>query len=558
MKKFILACEQNSTECLKRLPELENEFFSQTFQTSNHLLKPGYFSFANFADINRIGVLIKRNILILRLENDKLYLVHNFPNEVCRREFLYVVIKKENTSNIWQLVSLNYFLPPNQIVVENSLFSASVNLLSTNFDSDVENDDDEKISSNLQIINQLLATTTTSQDNYPKENDVILLLRFNCCLKKNIRFFSKLFSGKNCYFSLEYVYFDANIYSSQLIAIEEARKKNQLKIVSLFLNDSLLGFIGKNNNNNTIDSSIMIEPIVSNLLHIKNRDKIRSENFSNIPLHVTTEEFLKAREKRNANEKYRPKKFAKICSCNLCASSTAFDQNMNLSGPEQLCKTKWLLRDLLKMVGFDSDSMLNIVEKLSELSVASFDIESRTVNVDMYKCFNDVNLNFDKSLNEAKFERGCAVEAVQKPCMLAHTDKLDDTSQKNKLTFFECKSDSEAEIFDMFKAYWTWLVDRQKLLIAEKTKIAQPILKIVDRLEKEHSDFCTAWSNLYGHEPDLHFHRSQKDGQARSPDDLKTLFFKDANSSFKQTLFGQLKTELQKLIHQLNVFSFYG
>lgn len=544
MKTFILAGEQDNTECLKRLPNLEKEFFSQTFQISKPLTKPGYFSVNNFADINRIGVLVKQSIIILRIENDKIYLLHNFPNKISKRPFLYIAIQAIPKTANFQIHTMDFSLSPDHIAVENNLFSKTIPLqlpISSNNNNN-SNENANKTEIELEKI--------ISLDDSLSSTNVVLLMRFNCCLKKNVSF-SKLFSPKNCYFSLEHIYYDKQKYSSELEAIKKSQKEKNLKIVFSFLNDSFLGVI-----NNNISEKFE-KTIVSNIMGIKNRDKIRRENFANIPLHVSHEEFIKAKEKRNANKKYKPKVFNKICLCKLC-SATSFDSNMNASGPEQLCKSKWLLQDLLKLLGFNSPNMLKIVDQLAELSVASFDIESRSVKVDMHNFEKDVKIFFPKPLDSSGAVRGCAVEAIQKPCMLAHTDKLDNKSDtNNNIKIFECQNDSEAEIFDMFTSYWTYLVERQKLITEEKKKIANPIYKIVERLEKEHRDFCELWSNQYGHLPELHMHRTKKSKKIDS-NSLKLLFLKDANSSFKTSLFGQLKSELEKMIHQLNVFSFYG
>lgn len=546
MKECVLNGEHDNTECLKRLPDLEKEFFSQTFQISSPSLKPGYFSFNNFADLNRIAVLIKMSIIVLRIENSRMYLVHNFPNKY-RKPYLYIGLKKEKTTTPWQLFIICYGLSPEHLLVEQSLFP-NTTLISSLASNDRPCENNQVV---LNDIEQLLSLLC--EKNSIKEGDVIVSLRFNCCLKKT-GCFSKLYSSKNCSFALEHVFYENNLFSSKLTAIEEAVKNKKLKLVSTFLNASCIGLIG----NNTSINVKKVNEIIRNIMHIQNRDKIRSENFSHIPLTVTHEEFLKAQEERNSKKKYRPKNITKICSCKLCSATTTFDTNMNLAGPEQLCKTKWLLRDLLNLLGFNSLEMLDIVEKLSELSVASFDIESRTVSLDMHNFANDVNIDNSNLQKSKDFFKGCAVEAIQKPCMLAYSDKLDEkipTDNNNKLTFFECETDLEADIFSMFKSFWNYLEKRQKTLIEEKRKIAHPILKIIERLEAEHSDFCGQWSQRYGHLPELHLHRTKKYSDIQT---LQTLFFKDANSSFKQTVFGQLKTELEKMIHQLNIFSFYG
>jgi len=109
----------------------------------------------------------------------------------------------------------------------------------------------------------------------------------------------------------------------------------------------------------------------------------------------------------------------KICKCNLCLANE-YDNNMSLQGPEQMNKVKMTISDILKLIGQNSSKNLEIVDKLCSWSIASFDIESRTVATDM-----EPPCHFQQNhieINGSNIPR--YVKKVQKPCMVAHWDAL--------------------------------------------------------------------------------------------------------------------------------------
>lgn len=110
----------------------------------------------------------------------------------------------------------------------------------------------------------------------------------------------------------------------------------------------------------------------------------------------------------------------KWCQCSLCTASK-YDANMSKAGPERLVVTPYTPAELMKMLGlWSEDESAELLEKVCELSLASMDIESRTVSVDLagprpgpYVPYAEVD---DESSLEAH------VLKVQKPIMIAHLD----------------------------------------------------------------------------------------------------------------------------------------
>jgi len=139
---------------------------------------------------------------------------------------------------------------------------------------------------------------------------------------------------------------------------------------------------------------------------------------------------------------------------------------MSREGPEQLCKVPLTVRDLLEMIGQDTEENLAIVDDLCRLSIATFDIESRTVATDMQQS-DDVLQQSHVEANGANMPYH--VFGIQKPCMVAHWDAL------CELKHFPpeiqvAQSDDEAAIYTMFEKYWAAVEQRVKVLRELKLK----------------------------------------------------------------------------------------
>jgi hypothetical protein len=230
------------------------------------------------------------------------------------------------------------------------------------------------------------------------------------------------------------------------------------------------------------------------------------------------------------------KEIAKLCKCQIC-SSIAYDGNMGKAGPERLCTVQLDVTDLLQMLGAATDDNLRIVERLCQLSVASMDIESMTVKVHVDE--PEPVLAYDPIDDVAM---GGFVKKVQKPIMISHIDTLlyeesgDRPDLEIDLLTFTAESDREEDIYKMMKNYWNKVVERKQQVWEEKKRVAQPILDLIEKYNRAHIQFFRYWQ------------------LSRTPqEDLKAV-----GDVWWQSIPGKLQKAMAALIHQYEIFSFYG
>ena len=270
------------------------------------------------------------------------------------------------------------------------------------------------------------------------------------------------------------------------------------------------------------------------------RDKPKSTNFLNLPsvnLDERREALAKVEAKKKLKQAAEGKKISygdtrtKVCVCPTCRQSDKFDINMGRGGPERLCVYSLCLSELLKMLGFDTDENLNIVEQLCSLSMASMDIESMTVEVDLEPPAREGAGLFYGVVDDVKLQGH--FKKVQKPVMIAHLDQLSD---ENDVKVFTIESDAEEDIYKMMREYWKFVAERHEAVRKEKHKLARSLLLLVQTYKVAHFEFSQQWC-IANQIPtqDQTYHRS-----------------------YKQSLVGQLEKRLRMLINEYTVFSFYG
>ena len=132
-------------------------------------------------------------------------------------------------------------------------------------------------------------------------------------------------------------------------------------------------------------------------------------------------------EERDSKEKVKLKKqlrnrcnqIVKHCRCKTCHQETEFNCNMSSGGPEKLLTHKLTVQDLALLMGENKGDIDFLLDQLSSLSVAAFDIESMTVKLDHRMAEPD--LPFADIDTTAREQQSLA---LQKPIMLAHRDGL--------------------------------------------------------------------------------------------------------------------------------------
>ena len=240
----------------------------------------------------------------------------------------------------------------------------------------------------------------------------------------------------------------------------------------------------------------------------------------------------KAKKSSDRKSKWRGDKLKKFCQCITCVESPLYDVNMSRGGPEKLLTHKLILSELIKILGAHSDETTAILEQLSRLSIAAFDIESMTVPLDH-------SSNADSQIPFCEIDtasRGQQALAVQKPIMLAHRDALMHSNEDCEV--FTLESDEESSIYQLIKNYWKYVVQRHARLKIIKKNLAQPLLLLCERYQKAYFDYAENW---------------------RDPEnvDIK-LELRQVVSGWRQSFPGKLENELNRLINSFEIFSFYG
>ena len=267
-------------------------------------------------------------------------------------------------------------------------------------------------------------------------------------------------------------------------------------------------------------------------------------DYQGIPKVEKTKAEAAREERKKKRQKSKSKmrqadNFTKICRCELCSSS-AYDDNMSKGGPERLCTVQLDVRDLLDMMGAHTPENVDLVERLSEMSLAAFDIESMTVSVDATPPESVVNYS---SIDDSAL--GGYTKKVQKPIMIAHMDygtarDLSDAGENSGgVITFTAESDAEYHIYKMMEVYWKTVLVRHRLLEDEKRLLAGPLIKMVEEYRRAH----IACISDYAFEEGL-------GSTSKAYENMVKMWW--------HTVPGKLELALNKLIRGYTIFSFYG
>ena len=239
------------------------------------------------------------------------------------------------------------------------------------------------------------------------------------------------------------------------------------------------------------------------------------------------EQFVRERKK-----KYKCDDIPKYCRCESCHVATDYDCNMSRGGPEKLITHKLTLSDYVKILGALTPEFEEILNDLSRLSVAAFDIESMTVKLSHLPPGG-------RGLPYAEIDSASLALhslALQKPVMLSHRDALLPVSEPCPL--FTLKSNEESDVYKLLRDYWKYVRQRHKAVSLAKKQLAQPLLDLVRDYESAYLEYAKNW---------------------RDPTDSnKSLTYEETISGWRNSLPGQLYARAQTLIAKYDIFSFYG
>jgi hypothetical protein len=280
----------------------------------------------------------------------------------------------------------------------------------------------------------------------------------------------------------------------------------------------------------------------------------------------TAEQEKAAAEKKRQKAKREAKKIKeKLCHCSIC-SGKSFDGNMDRSGPEKLYKTDLMLRQILQVLGELTPDNEAIIDQMCRLSMASMDIESRTVQVDLRhpEVFTVLT-----EKNDGPSLMGCQahVKKIQKPIMIAHQDELTEG-----VIHFTAENDSEEAIYSMMSKYWTQVMACQMECQEKKRQLAKPLFELAQKYQNSllqlGEDFLQR-QVLQQQQPTdspttscetTAAAAADNDGQEEANRAKLKLFFEEQHLAnfWKKSLPGRLFDRISRLVEEYHVFSFYG
>lgn len=175
-------------------------------------------------------------------------------------------------------------------------------------------------------------------------------------------------------------------------------------------------------------------------------------------------------EKKMKEGKWRGCQKWKLCDCDVCQESAKeYEFNMDDDGPEKLLTVDFGCRELLRLLGLDSRENLDLVDRLVDLSIAAFDIESKTVEVDAVRPDPNLYSEIDPQMSvEGHYKK------IQRPIMIAHMDGLDEEGDPQTWTV---QGDDEFQVYKMMEDYFRNVLQRKKRADAEKCRLAEGLRK---------------------------------------------------------------------------------
>ena len=202
------------------------------------------------------------------------------------------------------------------------------------------------------------------------------------------------------------------------------------------------------------------------------------------------DKLAKLAAKKNARAR-KIDEIRKWCECESCSKSTEYDQNMSKAGPERLVTTDYTLQQLLQMMGlWKEESTKALLDRVCELSVASMDIESRTVRLDLATPGPGSKVRYGE-IDVAALENH--PRFVQVPVMMAHMDGISAKRERNPEGIFTVADDSEEAIRSMMKCYLEWILQSQRECSQAKAELLAPFLNIARQYKEAYTSYCQDW-----------------------------------------------------------------
>ena len=538
---FTLVSDEANLSCLRRIPDLEVKVRNTMYKIKEPKQDPAFFTFHSHHDVNRLATMLNAEIVIYLTDSiEKKTFIEPF------HDFRHISLsQKKSRQTLYFLLTASkqlFKLPTpldDDVVVEKIFFvqphtgvefalKAPFGLLGRM--SQLL----RKPQPNFEV-GQVSQVTSLGEALYEFWRETIIIVsycrNFFCQHEKNL--------------NLRCLPAKAYFVTLAVVASREARlsvgglnlTNEKPRIICLFANNKMC-----------LLKKEFVDSIVDDLLSTSSRsDKPPLNDFLLHPKVSKAEReaagFLKDKSRREKPTN----RVSKHCTCELCLS-TEFDKNMAKSGPEQLLKTEFEVGDLLEALGMLTQENKAIIEKMCEYSLASMDIESMTVNADLFS----PQVNEESGLNYAELDKAKLedhVKKVQKPIMIAHVDAVGYADPKKRI-WFVIKDDSEADIYKMMRKYWRAVLRAQIRCSGVKRKLAAPIFDLIQEYKNAYFETCRLhFDNLMALSKLL----PKIDGKDQVKICPSTLTL-----AWWQMLPGKLERGLDRLIRQYNIFSFYG
>ena len=558
-RPFCIVDDDNNLSALQRRGGLERKVRDSMFEKDLPLKDPAFFSFSSHHDVNRLAALLGLEIVIYFTNSlakfTWLDIFHDFRSlgsTLRPRKTVYFVVTTDKELAKLEF-SLDHLFEGLSCTFSLSEFRTT---FSDDFNSGFGSDEILKAASfllslpdpDIKLPGGAEALLEASTEIKPPSRISNLGVQLYSLWKEKILFVSycrllvpkgsltKLRKPKSRYFST------LLIVGPACKSMKELRLEEATKVVCIFGGGNVCLL-------NPDHSSA----VVAACLETNERDRPTAGNFLKISKVSRAETAAESEKKKAEKKPTRADLKEKICKCDTCTSKS-FNDNMSKAGPERLCVTPYSIRELLQLLGQDTKTNLDIVERMCELSVASMDIESRTLPVHLNPPQFSSHLPYSQ-IDTAHL--GAHYKKVQKPLMISHVDGLTFLLPASKRLTLTVASDDEESCYEMMKKYWNEVLRLQNACRLEKLKISAPLLKLVNKYKKAYFDECSKWlSSLSPFDPETGVFCSVRAKEVLELQDTHTLAAQ--TRAWWQLLPGQLESQLTRLQRDYHVFSFYG
>lgn len=534
------------------------------YRVDDPLLDPAFFSFNSHHDVNRLGCMLGIEIVIYAAKSysslSNIEIFHDFRSLSSRlrpRPEVYFLITPQrelyrlDSSLDFQLEGQTYFfceLEQHTCLSSETGFSQKEALKAASFLLDLpdplvslENGLEDLLEASLDIELPSKISKLGIQLYDLWQEKIIFVSYCRNLTGVNSRHLISPFSfrKKN----------PSNYYFSTLMLVAPAC--SSMKELDLEKVQRVVCFYG--GRNLCLLKSEYVQKIVESCLETLDRDKPIAGNFLKIPKVTRLETEAEREEKKKGKKPTRADLKEKMCKCRICMSSD-FSDNMSKAGPEQLCLTPYSICELLELLGLNSEKNLKIVDRMCELSVASMDIESMTLTLDLNPPQSSSRFPYsqiDSAHLEAHYKK------VQKPIMISHVDALTFELPASSRLTLTAASDDEESFYEMMKLYWNKILELQNACRQEKKKIVKPLMEILCKYKAAFFQESSEWLNsLSPFDEDTGIFC---EFQAKEVLEIQEAFSLSGQArTWWQLLPGQLESQLIRLQHDYNVFSFYG